>query len=91
MRTTSIGASLTATAAKASQGGALSNPRNDDPTNSAAIQCDLGLLDVAKHLFMERGFDVTSIDEGAEAAQIRKPAAYSQRRDKRSLFVAVLK
>lgn len=62
MRTTSIGASLTATAAKASQGGALSNPRNDDPTNSAAIQCDLRPLDTAEHLFMERGFDVTSID-----------------------------
>jgi TetR/AcrR family transcriptional regulator, mexJK operon transcriptional repressor len=49
------------------------------------------LLDVATHLFMERGFDGTSIDAVAEAAGLSKPTAYARYHDKRDLFVAVLR
>jgi AcrR family transcriptional regulator len=40
---------------------------------------------------MERGFDATSIDAVAEAARVSKPTVYSQYRDKRGLFEAVLR
>jgi AcrR family transcriptional regulator len=49
------------------------------------------LLDVATSLFMERGFDGTSIDAVAEAAGVSKPTVYARYRDKRDLFVAVLR
>jgi AcrR family transcriptional regulator len=52
---------------------------------------DVRLLDVATHLFMERGFDGTSIDAVAEAAGLSKPTAYARYHDKRDLFVAVLR
>ena len=51
---------------------------------------DARLLDVATTLFMERGFDGTSIDAVAEAAGISKPTVYARYRDKRDLFAAVL-
>jgi TetR/AcrR family transcriptional regulator, mexJK operon transcriptional repressor len=49
------------------------------------------LLEVATHLFMERGFDGTSIDAVAEAAGISKPTVYARYHDKRDLFAAVLR
>jgi AcrR family transcriptional regulator len=49
------------------------------------------LLDVATSLFMERGFDGTSIDAVAEAAGVSKPTVYARYRDKRDLFAAVLR
>jgi AcrR family transcriptional regulator len=51
----------------------------------------LRLLDTAAQLFLERGYDATSIDSVAEAARVSKPTVYSQYRDKRGLFEAVLK
>lgn len=61
------------------------------PTKSAAIQRDVRLLEVATHLFMERGFDATSIDAVAEVARVSKPTVYARYRDKRGLFEAVLR
>jgi AcrR family transcriptional regulator len=49
------------------------------------------LLDVATKLFMERGFDSTSIDAVAEAAGVSKPTVYARYHDKRDLFAAVLR
>ncbi|MGA2054112.1 MAG: TetR family transcriptional regulator, partial [Bradyrhizobium sp.] len=40
------------------------------PTREEAEARDVRLLEVATHLFMERGFDGTSIDAVAEAAGI---------------------
>lgn len=61
------------------------------PTREEAEARDVRLLDVATRLFMERGFDATSIDAVAEAAGISKPTVYARYRDKRDLFAAVLR
>ena len=61
------------------------------PTREEAEARDARLLDVATSLFMERGFDGTSIDAVAEAAGVSKPTVYARYRDKRDLFVAVLR
>ncbi len=52
---------------------------------------DARLLQVATELFMERGFDGTSIDAVAETAGVSKPTVYARYRDKRDLFAAVLR
>lgn len=69
----------------------IAKSRGGRPTRSAALQRDLRLLDVATELFLERGFDATSIDAVAEAARVSKPTVYGQYQDKRGLFEAVLK
>jgi TetR/AcrR family transcriptional regulator, mexJK operon transcriptional repressor len=61
------------------------------PTREEAEVRDARLLDVATSLFMERGFDGTSIDAVAEAAGVSKPTVYARYRDKRDLFAAVLR
>jgi TetR/AcrR family transcriptional repressor of mexJK operon len=61
------------------------------PTREEAEARDARLLDVATRLFMERGFDSTSIDAVAEAAGVSKPTVYARYRDKRALFAAVLR
>ena len=61
------------------------------PTREEAVRRDARLLDVATTLFMERGFDGTSIDAVAEAAGVSKPTVYARYHDKRDLFVAVLR
>jgi AcrR family transcriptional regulator len=61
------------------------------PTREEAEARDVRLLDVATKLFMERGFDSTSIDAVAEAAGVSKPTVYARYHDKRDLFVAVLR
>ena len=60
------------------------------PTREEAARRDERLLEVAMRLFMENGFDGTSIDAVAEAAGIGKPTLYARYRDKRDLFEAVL-
>jgi TetR/AcrR family transcriptional repressor of mexJK operon len=61
------------------------------PTREEAEVRDVRLLEVATHLFMQRGFDGTSIDAVAEAAGISKPTVYARYHDKRDLFAAVLR
>src|SRR6202171_1947732 len=60
------------------------------PTREEAVRRDARLLDVATRLFMERGFDCTSIDAVAETAGVSKPTVYARYHDKRDLFTAVL-
>jgi TetR/AcrR family transcriptional repressor of mexJK operon len=61
------------------------------PTREEAVRRDARLLDVATKLFMERGFDCTSIDAVAETAGVSKPTVYARYHDKRDLFAAVLR
>jgi TetR/AcrR family transcriptional repressor of mexJK operon len=61
------------------------------PTREEAVRRDARLLDVATRLFMERGFDCTSIDAVAETAGVSKPTVYARYHDKRDLFAAVLR
>src|ERR1700739_133901 len=61
------------------------------PTREEAEARDVRLLEVATRLFMERGFDGTSIDAVAEAAGLSKPTVYARYHDKRDLFAVVLR
>src|ERR1700676_3810193 len=61
------------------------------PTREEAVRRDARLLDVATRVFMERGFDCTSIDAVAETAGVSKPTVYARYHDKRDLFTAVLR
>jgi TetR/AcrR family transcriptional regulator, mexJK operon transcriptional repressor len=65
--------------------------RGGRPTKSAAIERDQRLIEVATRLFLDRGFDATSLDAVAEAARVSKPTVYSRYGDKRGLFAAVLR
>ncbi|WP_050630815.1 TetR/AcrR family transcriptional regulator [Bradyrhizobium viridifuturi] len=85
---------LTATRAKAANKAAkrgVIKSRGGRPTRDAAIERDQRLIEVATRLFLERGFDATSIDAVAEAARVSKPTVYGQYGDKRGLFTAVLR
>lgn len=61
------------------------------PTREEALRRDARLLDVAANMFMERGFDGTSIDAVAERAGVGKPTIYARYRDKAELFNAVMR
>ena len=85
---------LTATKAKAANKAAkrgVIKSRGGRPTRDAAIERDQRLIEVATRLFLERGFEATSIDAVAEAARVSKPTVYGQYGDKRGLFTAVLR
>ena len=69
----------------------ISRGQGGRPTREEAAQRDERLIEVATNLFMERGFEGTSIDAVAEAAGVSKPTVYSRYRDKRELFAAVLR
>lgn len=60
------------------------------PTREEAARREARIVAVATQLFMERGFDGTSIDAVAEVAGVSKPTLYARYRDKRVLFEAVL-
>ena len=48
------------------------------------------ILEAAGRLFLERGFNATSMDAIAEAAPVSKPTLYSHFKDKSDLFSAVV-
>ena len=76
--------------AKAAKRGVVKS-RGGRPTRDAAIERDQRLIEVATRLFLERGFEATSIEAVAEAARVSKPTVYAQYGDKRGLFTAVLR
>ncbi|MFJ7441530.1 TetR/AcrR family transcriptional regulator [Methylorubrum thiocyanatum] len=61
------------------------------PIREEAARRDARIVAVATQLFMERGFDATSVDAVAETAGVSKPTLYARYRDKRALFEAVLR
>lgn len=81
---------LTATKVKVAKRSAAKS-RGGRPTRDAAIERDQRLIEVATQLFLERGFEATSIDAVAEAARVSKPTVYAQYGDKRGLFAAALR
>ena len=65
--------------------------RGGRPTKEAAAERDERLLEIATRMFMEQGFDATSMDSLAEAAAIGKATLYARYADKATLFAAVLR
>ena len=66
-------------------------PRGGRPTRAAAAERDERLLEIATAMFLESGFDATSMDRLAEAAAIGKATLYARYSDKAALFADVLK
>ncbi len=61
------------------------------PSQAEALKRDERLVEIAAAMFMERGFDATTIDAVAEAASVGKATVYARYKDKAELFAAVLK
>lgn len=59
------------------------------PSQEAALRRDERLVEIAAAMFMQRGFDATSIDAVAEAASVGKATLYARYQDKAALFAAV--
>jgi AcrR family transcriptional regulator len=60
------------------------------PPKELAGEVDARILDAARKVFLERGFEGASIDEIAQAARSGKPTIYARFRDKRALFTGVV-
>ena len=75
---------MDATAPKKVRRGSGGRPSQED-----ALKRDARLLEIAAAMFMERGFDATTIDAVAEAASVGKATLYARYRDKAALFAAV--
>ena len=59
------------------------------PCAEEAVKRDARLVDIAARMFMERGFEATTIDAVADSASIGKATLYARYRDKSALFEAV--
>jgi AcrR family transcriptional regulator len=60
------------------------------PPKELAGEVDARILDAARKVFLERGFEGASIDEIAEVARSGKATIYARFRDKRALFTEVV-
>ena len=60
------------------------------PLKQLAGEVDERILDAARKIFVERGFEGASIDEIAEAARAGKTTIYARFGDKRALFTTVM-
>jgi AcrR family transcriptional regulator len=86
MKTSSL--KKTPGAKKASAGRAA--VRFGRPPKELAGEVDERILDAARRVFVERGFEGASIDEIAEVARAGKPTIYARLGDKRALFTTVV-
>jgi AcrR family transcriptional regulator len=64
--------------------------RSGRPPKELAGEVDARILDAARKVFLERGFEGASIEEIAEVARSGKPTIYARFRDKRALFTEVV-
>jgi len=76
---------------RAEPGVAAAPPRGGRPTKAAAARRDERLLEIAAEMFMQQGFDATSMERLAEAAMIGKATLYARYADKGQLFADVLR
>src|SRR5699024_8124945 len=60
------------------------------PPKELAGEVDARILDAARGVFLQRGFEGASIDEIAEVARSGKRTIYARFRDKRALFTEVV-
>src|SRR5215469_12108523 len=61
------------------------------PPKELAGEVEQRILDAARNVFLQRGFEGASIDEIAKAARSGKPTIYARFPDKRALFTAVMR
>lgn len=60
------------------------------PPKERAGEVEERILDAARKVFLERGFEGASVDEIAEVARSGKPTIYARFANKRALFTAVV-
>ncbi len=60
------------------------------PPKELAGEVEERILEAARKVFLERGFEGASIDEIAETARAGKPTIYSRYQNKQALFAAAL-
>ena len=77
--------------ASAGQPAGAVRPRGGRPTRAAAVERDERLLEIATRIFLDNGFEATSMDRIAEAAAVGKATLYARYADKGALFAAVLR
>src|SRR5271167_3766470 len=63
--------------------------RSGRPPRGSAGEVDGRILDAAKQVFLDRGFEGASIEEIAEVARAGKPTIYARHPGKKELFTAV--
>src|ERR1700743_3321586 len=63
---------------------------NGRPTKERAEQRHAALLDQALEMFLDRGFELTTIDAIAESLNMTKRTIYNRYADKRALFRATV-
>ncbi len=64
--------------------------RSGRPPKELAGQVDERILDAARQVFLERGFEGASIEEIADTARSGKPTIYARFPNKEALFAAVV-
>jgi AcrR family transcriptional regulator len=64
--------------------------RRGRPPKELEGEVDGRILDAARKVFLDRGFEGASMDEIATAARAGKPTIYARLGDKRALFTAVV-
>jgi AcrR family transcriptional regulator len=64
--------------------------RSGRPPRALAGEVEERILDAAKKIFLERGFEGASIDEIADVARAGKPTIYARFSGKKALFGAVM-
>jgi AcrR family transcriptional regulator len=64
------------------------NARHGRPPKEYAGEVEERILDAARHVFLNRGFEGATIEEIAETARAGKPTIYARYGNKRELFAA---
>src|ERR1700704_5351244 len=64
--------------------------RSGRPPNELAGEVEERILDAARKVFLDRGFEGASIEEIAGVARAGKPTIYARFRDKKALFTAAV-
>jgi AcrR family transcriptional regulator len=64
--------------------------RSGRPPNELAGEVEERILDAARKVFLDRGFEGASIEEIAVVARSGKPTIYARFRDKKALFTAAV-
>jgi AcrR family transcriptional regulator len=75
---------------KAEEGMGGTAPRAGRPPNAMAGEVEERILEAAKQVFLERGYDGASLDEIAGTARAGKATLYSRYPGKEALFAAVV-
>src|SRR5258707_13514790 len=64
--------------------------RSGRPPNELAGEVEERILDAARKMFLDRGFEGASIEEIADVARSGKPTIYARFRDTKALFTAAV-